>query len=185
MRKERFQMDLTEKQLSSEKIFDGRILHVRRDTVSLPNGSEATREVVDHPGGVCVLAMDDQGRVLMVSQYRYPYEKVLREIPAGKLEPGEDPLSAVKRELLEETGATAGEISSLGQLYPSPGYCGEVLHMYMAWDLTYGETCPDEDEFLTLERIPFKDLVDQILKGEIKDAKTVAAVLKAKLLLDL
>jgi ADP-ribose pyrophosphatase len=184
-RKERFQMDLTEKQLTSEKIFDGRVLHVRLDTVRLPNGGEATREVVDHPGGVCVLAMDDQGRVLMVSQYRYPYERVLREIPAGKLEYGEDPFEAAKRELREETGATAGEFTSLGELYPSPGYCGEVLHMYMAWDLTFGETCPDEDEFLTVERVPLKDLVDQVLKGELRDAKTVAAVLKAKLLLDL
>lgn len=113
-------MDLTEKTLASEKIFDGRILHIRRDTVELPDGSKSFREVVDHPGGVCVLALDDENRALLVSQYRYPYEKVLREIPAGKLEYGEDPARAAVRELQEETGAVAGDFRSLGELYPSP-----------------------------------------------------------------
>ena len=138
-------MELTEKTLSSEKIFDGRILHVRRDTIELPDGSRGYREVVDHHGGVCVLALDDENRVLMVSQYRYPYEKVLREIPAGKLEYGEDPTQAAIRELKEETGAVAGDFRSLGELYPSPGYCGEVIRMYLARDLTFGETHLDKD----------------------------------------
>lgn len=178
-------MDLIEKKISSEKIFDGRILHVRRDTVRLPNGEEASREVVDHPGGVCILALDDQNRALLVSQFRYPYEKVLREIPAGKLEYGEDPREAAIRELEEETGAVAGDFRSLGELYPSPGYCGEIIRMYLARDLTFGETHLDEDEFLDLERIPFDQLTEQVLSGEIKDAKTIAAVLKGKLLLGL
>ena len=164
-------MELTEKTLSSEKIFDGRILHIRRDTVLLPNGHQSTREVVDHPGGVGILALDDQNRVLIVSQFRYPYGEILREIPAGKLEYGEDPAEAARRELREETGAVAGSFQSLGELYPSPGYCGE--------------TDPDEDEFLGLERVPFSHLVEQVLSGEIKDAKTIAAVLKVKLLLGL
>ena len=175
-------MELTEKTLSSEKIFDGRILHVRRDTVLLPNGHQSTREVVDHPGGVCVLALDDQERVLVVSQFRYPYGEVLRELPAGKLEYGEDPAQAAIRELREETGAVAGTFQPLGELYPSPGYCGEITRMYLGRDLTFGDTDPDEDEFLGLERVPFSQLVEQVLSGEIKDAKTIAAVLKVKLL---
>ena len=178
-------MELTEKTLSSEKIFDGHILHVRRDTIELPDGSRGYREVVDHHGGVCVLALDDENRVLMVSQYRYPYEKVLREIPAGKLEYGEDPAQAAIRELKEETGAVAGDFRPLGELYPSPGYCGEVIRMYLARDLTFGETHLDKDEFLNLERVPFDRLVEEILSGEIRDAKTIAAVLKGKLLLNL
>lgn len=178
-------MDLTEKTLSSEKIFDGRIIHVRRDAIRLPDGGEATREVVDHPGGVCILALDEENRALLVSQYRYPYGKVLREVPAGKLEYGEDPTEAAIRELKEETGATAGDFRSLGELYPSPGYCGEIIRMYLARDLTFGETHLDEDEFLNLERIPFGELVEQVLSGEIKDAKTIAVVLKGKLLLHL
>ena len=175
-------MELTEKTLSSEKIFDGRILHVRRDTVLLPNGHQSTREVVEHPGGVCVLALDDQERVLVVSQFRYPYGEVLRELPAGKLEYGEDPAQAAIRELREETGAVAGTFQPLGELYPSPGYCGEIIRMYLARDLSFGDTDPDEDEFLGLERVPFSQLVEQVLSGEIKDAKTIAAVLKVKLL---
>ena len=178
-------MELNETRLSSEKIFDGRILHIRRDTVRLPDGSEAFREVVDHPGGVCVLALDDQDRALMVCQFRYPYEKVLWEVPAGKLEFGEDPREAAIRELKEETGAQAGEFVSLGELYPSPGYCGEIIRMYFARQLTFGETHLDEDEFLNMERVPFAQLVERVLSGEIRDAKTIAAVLKAKLLYNL
>lgn len=178
-------MNLTEKKLSSEKIFDGRILHIRRDTVELPDGAQSTREVVDHPGGVCVLALDDEGRVLLVRQFRYPYEKVLTEIPAGKLEYGEDPEKAALRELREETGAVPGKFRSLGELYPSPGYCGETIRLYLAQELTFGETALDEDEFLDVERMPFGELTELVLQGEIRDAKTIAAVLKTKLLLGL
>ena len=118
----------------------------------------------------------------MVSQFRYPYGEVLRELPAGKLEYGEDPAQAAIRELREETGAVAGTFQPLGELYPSPGYCGEIIRMYLARDLSFGDTDPDEDEFLGLERVPFSQLVEQVLSGEIKDAKTIAAVLKVKLL---
>ena len=175
-------MELMEKTLSSENIFDGKILHIRRDTVQLPNGHEAFREVVDHSGGVCILALDDNNNALLVSQFRYPYKEVLRELPAGKLEPGEEPTPAAIRELREETGAVPGTFLPLGELYPSPGYCGEIIRMYLARDLSFGETDPDEDEFLNLERIPFDTLVEQVLSGEIKDAKTIAAVLKVKVL---
>lgn len=176
-------MELKEKRLSGETVFNGKIMHVRRDIVQLSDGSEAFREVVDHSGGVCVLALDDEGRVLLVSQFRYPHEKILREIPAGKLEPGEDPAQAARRELKEETGAVAAKWESLGEIYPTPAYCGEIIRMYMARELTFGETRLDEGEFLEVERVDFDVLVGQVLSGEIRDAKTVAAVLKAKLLL--
>lgn len=178
-------MELIEKTLSRETIFDGRIIHVHRDSVQLPNGETATREVVDHNGGVCILALDDENRALVVSQFRYPYQEVVREVPAGKLERGEDPREAAIRELKEETGAVAGDFRSLGELYPSPGYCGEIIRMYLARELRFGETHLDEDEFLNLERVPFDELVEQVLSGEIKDAKTIAVVLKGKLLLGL
>lgn len=177
-------MELTEKRLSGETIFEGNILHVRRDTVALGDGSEAVREVVDHPGGVCVLALDREHCALMVRQFRYPFSRVLREIPAGKLERGENPGEAAVRELREETGAVAEKWESLGEIYPTPAYCGEIIRMYLAQELTFGEAEPDEGEFLEVERVPFDTLVKEVLNGEIRDAKTVAAVLKARLLLE-
>ena len=178
-------MDLTEKKVGSRPVFKGRILDVREDTVSLPNGKTASREIVRHPGGVGILALDDENNVLTVTQYRYAYGKLLVEIPAGKLEYGEDPREAGIRELREETGATAGRFEPMGELYPSPGYCDEIIRLYLARDLTFGDTDPDEDEFLTMQRIPFAEMVEKALSGELTDAKTVAAVLKAKLLLKL
>ncbi len=179
-------LDLTERMLSREEKFRGRIVSVHVDTVSLPGGGTSTREVVDHPGGVAVLALDGDGSVLMVSQYRYPFERVLLEIPAGKLDhPGEDPYEAGLRELKEETGAVPGRYESLGRILPSPGCYGEILHLYLARDLKMEEQRLDEDEFLNVERIPFEEMVRRCLTGEIEDAKTVAAVLKAKLLLGL
>lgn len=175
-------MELTEKTVSSQSIYDGKILRLRRDEVLLPNGHRSLREVVDHPGGVCVLAIDSQGRALLVRQFRYPYGQVLTELPAGKLEYGEDPDAAARRELREETGAAAGDFRSLGELYPSPGYCGEIIRMYLARDLSFADARPDEDEFLDVERVPFSQLVEQVLSGEIRDAKTIAAVLKARLM---
>lgn len=176
-------MKLTEKRISGETVFDGKIMHVRRDVVELSDGSETFREVVDHSGGVCVLALDDEKRVLTVRQFRYPFEQVLQEIPAGKLERGEDPDEAAKRELREETGAVAGRMERLGEIYPTPAYCGEIIRMYLARDLVFGENDLDEGEFLDVVRVPFDELVEKVLAGEIRDAKTVVAVLKAKVLL--
>ena len=175
-------MDLTEKCLESREVYKGRVLRLRVDTVALPNGKTSLREVVEHPGGVGILALDENGCVPMVTQYRYAFSRTLLEIPAGKREPGEDPLTTARRELREETGAEATHWQPLGAVLPSPGCYGEVLHLYLARDLTFGETHPDADEFLQVRRLPFDTLLARCLSGEIEDGKTVAAVLKAKLL---
>ncbi len=171
-------MDLTEKRLNSNYVFKGRIIKVRVDDALLPNGATATREVIEHNGGVCVVPLTAENEVLMVEQFRYPYSEVVLEIPAGKRDGDEEPLTCGIRELKEETGAVAKNFEYLGELYPSPGYCGEIIHMYLATDLDFGETYPDEDEFLNLKKIPLKTAVDMVLKGEIKDAKTQTALLK-------
>ncbi len=175
-------MNLIEKQLSKEYRYRGRIINLRVDRARLPNGAEATREVVEHPGGVCVVPLTDNGEVLFVRQFRYPYSEVVLEVPAGKRDNDEDPLECGKRELQEETGAKAEQFRYLGELYPSPGYCGEIIHMYVASGLYFGKTHPDEDEFLEPERIPLEQAVQMVLDGEIKDAKTQAALLKVYLL---
>ena len=171
-------MDMTEKKLSSKLIYDGRILRLHVDTVELPNGKQALREVADHPGGVAIVAIDNDGRVLTVKQYRYAFSRVMEEIPAGKLEPGEDPYEAALRELKEETGAAPERFTELGPLIVSPGAYGEVLHLYLAEGLDMGAASPDEDEFLDLVRTPFDEMVRRVTDGELTDAKTVAGVLK-------
>ena len=178
-------MELMEKFLSRQPIYDGRIIKVHVDQVELPNGATAAREIVNHPGGVGILALDCDNNVLTVTQYRYAYGEALLEIPAGKLERGEDPYGAALRELREETGASADSLTPLGRVYPSPGFSDEIIYLYLARDLTWGEMHPDEDEFLLPERVPFPALAEKVLSGEITDAKTCIAVLKAKLLLGL
>ena len=178
-------MNLEEKQLTSEYIYNGKIIKLRRDTALLPNGKTSTREVIEHNGGVCVAALTDSDEVLFVKQFRYPYMEIVTEIPAGKRDgANEDPLACGKRELKEETGAEAESFIPLGKLYPSPGYCGEVIWMFAATGLSYGEQHPDDDEFLSVEKIPLETAVQMILSGEITDAKTQDAVLKLKLLKD-
>lgn len=172
-------MELTEKTLTSREVYRGRILRVREDTVRLPNGKTAEREVAEHPGGVGILALDG-GDVLLVRQYRYAFSRVLTEIPAGKREPGEEPFVTAQRELREEIGATAGKWTELGALIASPGCYGEVLYLYMAQELTFGDTHPDEDEFLDVVRMPFDHAVELCMTGELTDAKTVVALLKGK-----
>ena len=178
-------MDLTERQLSRETIYEGKILHIYRDDVLLSNGRTSVREVAEHPGGVAIVALDENDNVLTVKQYRYVFSRVLEEIPAGKLERGEDPDEAALRELREETGATPKRMTNLGKLLVSPGCYSEVLHLFLARNLHMGEQHLDPGELLHVERIPFDEMVHRCLDGEIEDAKTVAAVLKAKVQLNL
>lgn len=178
-------MNLEEKQLKAEYLYKGKIVNLRIDEAELPNGKTALREVVEHPGGVCVAALTENDEIIMVRQFRYPYSELVLEIPAGKRDSAnEDPLECGKRELREETGATAKNFFSLGTLYPTPGYCGEIIWMYGATNISFGETDPDEDEFVEIEKIPLESAVQMILSGEIKDAKTQAAILKLKILKD-
>lgn len=177
--------ELKETTISREDVFTGKIFTVHVDQVRLPNGKTAVREVADHCPCVAVVALDDENNVLTVTQYRYVFGRTLLEIPAGKLEPGEDPAAGALRELREETGATPDEFIPMGKLILSPGCLGEELYLFLARGLHMGDTQPDEDEFLVQERIPFEEMVHRCVRGEIDDGKTVAAILKAKILLDL
>lgn len=173
-------MELYEKKISSKQIFDGKIIKLFVDEVELPNGQIATRELVRHPGAVCVVPVTDSGEVVMVRQFRYPYGEVLLEIPAGKLEPGEDPYEAVKRELEEESGAVAGNIVHLGEIYTTVALFDEKIQLYIATDLKFTNAHPDGDEFLESTKIKLTDLVKMVVGGEIKDAKTQIAILRAE-----
>lgn len=167
-----------EKQLDSREKFHGRIFRVYEDTVELENGKTAKREIVRHSGGAGVVPMTEDGQVYLVRQFRYAFGQELLEIPAGKLEKGEDPKEAALRELKEECGLTAGKVVDLYPIYPTVGYDDEVIYVYLATELEAAEACPDEDEFVTLEKWPLDTLVDMIAKGEIRDGKTVSALLK-------
>lgn len=173
---------LIETPVEKNILYQGRIIEVRNDTVRLPNGKLASREVVDHCGGVTVAALTDDNCLLFVRQYRYPHDEVLLELPAGKLEPGEDPFEAGKRELLEEVGATGKDYKFLGVAYPSPGCYKEELHLYACRVASLGEYNPDEDEFLDVEKIPLEKVIEMCLNNEIPDAKTQILLLKVALL---
>ena len=175
--------DLTEKTLSREEKYQGNILSLHVDQVQLPNGKTSFREVVEHVGGVAILALDEGDNVALVRQYRYPFSRTLLEVPAGKLEPGEAPVLAAARELSEETGLTAGRMQYLGANFTSPGYSEEVLHIYLARDLHRGAAHLDPGEFLNVERHPLEELVQMALDGELCDGKTTVALLKTQLLL--
>ena len=166
--------------ISREEIYDGAVLKVVRDKVSLPNGAEAYREMCLHVGAVAVLPLLEDGRVIMERQYRYAHGRVFLEIPAGKLDaPDEIPLSAAQRELREETGAVAERYTYLGRIDTTPALINEKIHLYLAEGLTFGERELDEDEFLDVELIPLEELYEMVMRGEIADAKTQIAVLKA------
>lgn len=176
---------LEEKQLSSTPIFDGKVLHVRLDEVTLPNGVLSTREYCHHNGAVCVIPLTDEGEVICVRQYRYPFHEDLLEIPAGKLDsPEEDPNDAVRRELREETGAVAKKIIYLGKYYPSPAILDECIYMYLATGLDFGDTKFDDDEFIESVRVPLSKLVELTLDGKIRDGKTQIAALRAQMMID-
>lgn len=171
-------MDFTEKPLKQDYLYRGKIVNLRVDNAELPDGTTALREVIEHPGGVCVAALTEKEELLFVEQFRYPYMETVLELPAGKLEHGEDPFEAGKRELLEETGAAAKNYRDLGKLYPTPGYCGEIIHMYLAENLTFSEQHLDEDEFLEVRRIPLEEAFQMVMRNEIRDSKTQVGILK-------
>ena len=170
--------DLIETKLESENIFDGNLLHIKKDKVKLPNGGEAYREWVKHPGAAAVIPLTDQGEIILVRQYRYPIGEVTLEIPAGKLDiAGEDPLECAKRELSEETGYTAQEYKFLSKLATSVGFSDEVIYIYAAKGLKAGTQHTDEDEFINVVKVPLAEAVEMVLDGRINDGKSVTAIL--------
>ena len=170
-------MEFTEKKVKSDYKFHGKIMTVRVDDALLPNGKPCKREVCEHVGGVGVLPIDENRMVTLVRQYRYPYETTTLEIPAGKMDQGpENAENCGRRELSEETGLVAGTMIPMGEIWPSPGFMDERLHLFCAKELTQGEVHPDEDEFVEIVRMPFEELCQRIASGEIHDAKTVAAI---------
>lgn len=184
MEQEKANAALREECVSSRQIFDGRVVRLYVDRVLLPDGREAEREYMRHIGAVCVLPLDRDGVVHCVRQYRYPHGEVLLEIPAGKLDSKtEDHASAALRELQEETGYRCGRLTFLGNIYTSPAILDEVIGLYLAEELTPGETHFDEDEFLAPVAVPLEELADRVMRGEIPDAKTQLAVLRVRELL--
>lgn len=177
-------MHLSEKTIEKEVVFEGKIITVRKDKAELEDGTVAGRELVIHSGGVCVLPLTDENEVIMVRQFRYAFGEPLLEIPAGKLEPGEEHRLAGLRELAEETGASCESFDYLGVCYPSVAYLTEKIHIYLARGLKFREARPDEGEFLDVIRVPLEKAVQMAMNGEIPDAKTQIALLKTKMLLD-
>ena len=169
---------------ASKSVFDGKILHVFVDDINLQNGERGFREYIKHIGAVAVLPLTDDGKVICVRQYRYAVEQVTTEIPAGKLDsPDEDPIEAALRELREETGARCKRLTYLGTYLASPAILDEKINLYLARDLDFGETDPDDDEFIDVVQIPLAEMVDRVMAGEILDGKTQLAVLKVNELL--
>ncbi len=169
-----------EKTIKSDKVFEGKIIDLRVETVEFPDGSTAYRELVDHPGGVGIIALTPNGKIPMVRQFRKPIEKAILEIPAGKLDKGEEPSKCGMRELKEETGYSAKELVSLGYMYPSPGFANEITYMFFAKGLEKGADNPDEDEYLDIEELSVEEIRQMILNNEINDAKTVIAFQKCE-----
>lgn len=176
--------NLTETTLKENTVFDGIVVKLNVDDVLLPNGKKDTRERIVHPGGVGIIAITDDNDILMVRQYRYGVQKLLLEIPAGKLEYGEEPLECGKRELLEETGYIAESYTYLGGFCPTPAYCGEITHIYLAQNLSFRGQKLDKDEFLQVEKVSLEKAVKLALENKLEDGKTQIAVLKTKLLLN-
>ncbi|MGS0764062.1 NUDIX domain-containing protein [Syntrophomonas curvata] len=169
-------MKFEEKTIKSEDIFSGRIIKVRVDTVSLPDGRESTREIVEHAGAVAIVALDDENNIRLVRQYRKPVEQVLLEIPAGTMEADEEALSCAQRELAEETGLQAAVWERILSYYSAPGFSDEELHLYLARDLTSGECSPDSDEFLESVSIPLNEAYRMIFTGQIVDGKSIIGI---------
>ena len=176
-------MELKETPISEKTVYKGIIVRVRQDKAKLIDGSIVSREVVEHPGGVAIFAIDENEHVVMVRQYRYPLGEEVLELPAGKLEPGEDPRHCAFRELEEETGILPGELLYMGCSYSSPGIFTEKIHLFFAQNLTQGQAHPEEGEFLDVMRVPLKELLNMIYESKICDAKTIVGITKGTMLL--
>ncbi len=176
-------MHLQEKTISSETVYEGKIFTITHDIAELENGGNAVRDVLLHHGGVCVIPVTDNNEIYLVKQFRYPFRTVTREVPAGKLEKGEDHAECGRRELLEETGCTCSEYIYLGEMLPTPAYNTEVTYMYLARGLSFSKQSLDEDEFLDVEKIPLAEAVKLVMDGTLRDGKTQIAILKAARLL--
>jgi ADP-ribose pyrophosphatase len=170
---------LSEQKIKSEKLFDGQILKLYFDQVRLPNGKTATREKISHPGAVGIVPVTDNGCVLLVRQYRYPVDDITIEIPAGKIDKKEEPEKCARRELAEEVGAVKGDLKLLSSFYTTPGFCDEILHLYIATGFKMSENNLDEDEFLDIVSIKLDEAVKWIIKGKIKDSKTIIGIFMA------
>ncbi len=168
----------TERTVEQREVFRGRIFTAYNDVVEVPGGALTTREYVRHNGGVCCAAVTGRGELAFVRQYRYAYGKVVTELPAGKLEQGEQPEDAIRREIQEEVGALCTDWRDMGKLYPTPGYCSEVIHLYACRIESIGEQNPDEDECLEVEFIPLDKAVDMVMAGELPDSKTQVLILR-------
>lgn len=172
-------MHLNEETMKSEIVYEGKIFTITHDTALLENGSTAVRDVLWHHGGVCVIPVTENNEIFLVKQFRYPFKRTTREVPAGKLEKGEDHSQCGRRELLEETGCTCTEYIYLGEMIPTPAYNSEITHMYLAKGLSFEKQDLDPDEFLDVEKIPLSEAVEQVMNGTICDGKTQVAILKA------
>ncbi len=167
---------LFEKKISEEEIFNGRVFKIAVRQIETPEGTTSSRELVYHNGGACVLPVDDEQNVYLVKQFRAPFERVLLEAPAGKLEKDEDPLVCAGREITEETGLSASSIESLGTMISTPGYCSEIIYIYLATALEYVGGEPDPSEYLSTVKLSLKEALRMADSGEIEDAKTVIAI---------
>lgn len=168
--------DLYEKLTSSERLFEGKVINLRRDEVILPNGRTGMREVVEHPGAVAVVPVTKEGNIILVRQFRHPIGQVILEIPAGKLDPGEAPADCAVRELAEETGFRANKLRKLTAMYTTPGFSNEIIHLYLAQDLVESDKQPDEDEFIHTEVFTSEQVHQMMASGELCDAKSLVAL---------
>ena len=170
---------LFEKTVSKETIYEGKVFEVEIKEIETPEGKTSYREIVKHHGGACILPIDGEGNCYLVKQFRSPFEKIMLEAPAGKIEPGEDPLCCASREITEETGFTAGKIESAGEMVATPGYCSEVIYLYIGTGLEYKGGIPDENEYISTVKMPLKEALEMADSGRIRDSKTMVLLYKA------
>lgn len=172
---------LREKKLTSKKVFDGKLLHVYSDEAELPDQTTSTREWIKHPGASAVVPVFEDGTIMLLQQFRYPPKKTFIEVPAGKIDPGENKKTTAERELLEESGIKCENIEEVGSFYPAIGYADEIIYVYTAWGLTEEDQAVDDDEFLLKYRIPFSKALEMIRTGEITDGKTICSLIQASM----